>query len=83
MIRQVGDNMISFSTTIISTKLVPVLEVSTLYQEIMSCAGPHHKICTREMSTEIIKKIMDQNTSAPINVEKEKDEKVALVVFQQ
>ena len=49
----------------------------------MSCAGPHHIICTREMSTEIIKKIMDQNTSAPINVEKEKDEKVALVVFQQ
>ena len=46
---QVGDNIISFSTTINTNKLVTVLEVSNSHQSIMGGANPNHKICTHYM----------------------------------
>ena len=49
----------------------------------MCGAHTHQKLGTREMYDETIKKIVDHNPSAPINVEKETEEKVAFVVFQQ
>ena len=82
IIRQFGDNRNSLSKKIDATSLVPVLEVSTAYQEIMGGVHTHHKICTCEMSAEIINKIMDQKPSVPINVEKATEVKVTLMVFQ-